>query len=69
MSCHESEQNIILCGFQNVAPYLLLLTINLCADYLQIEKKSKIKNYRKNQPSLSTALMTRNKALEIWRDK
>ena len=45
--CHKSEQNIIMCGFQKVAPYLLLLTINLCADYLQIEKKIKNKKLPK----------------------
>jgi len=62
ISCHKSEQNIVLCGFQNVAPYLWIFYINLCADYLEIANKFT----EKNQPSLWKALRPRNRALEIW---
>jgi len=62
ISCHKSEQNIILCVFQNVAPYLWLFSINLCADYLGVANKFT----EKSQPSLWKALTPRNRALEIW---
>jgi len=65
ISCHKSERNIVLWGFQNIAPYLWLFSIKLCADYLEIENKFT----EKNQPTLWKVPTPRNRALEIWRDK